>query len=101
MRTYLKRIAPKGTLKVEYPKEVCGNVLTYETKLVHADETCHYPWIKYLPIERNAEVIIERPYIPTKWFVACHKNGPALKGGGGSKKTYKRRLRRRRTHKSK
>jgi hypothetical protein len=82
LRSYLKRIDGKADLKVEYPKEMCGNVLTYETKLVHADETCHYPWIKYLPIERNAEVVVERPHIPTNWFVACHKNAVALKGGG-------------------
>lgn len=94
MRSYLKRIASKATLKVEYPKEVCGNVLTYETKLVHTDETCHYPWIKYLPIERNAEVVIERPHIPTNWFVACHKNDAALKGGGKRRRSTKRNIRR-------
>lgn len=95
LRSYLKRIANKTNLKIDYPNEICGNILTYETKMVHSEDTCHYPWIKYMPIERNAEIIVERSYIPTNWFVACHKNAAALKGG------VRKRLRRRRTHKSK
>jgi hypothetical protein len=94
LRTYLKRITGKMQMKVDYPNEMCGNILTYETKVVHTDDICHYPWIKYLPIERNAEVIIDRPHIPTNWFVACHKNGAALKGGRRPRSKRRRTIRR-------
>lgn len=78
---YIKRI---GTEKphLSHPEEICGNVYTYETKVITGSETCIYPWIKYLPVERNAEVVAKIPHIPPAWFVSCHKNSVALRGGG-------------------
>lgn len=75
---YIKRISVKKSA-MSPPEEICGNVYTYETKVVTVADTCIYPWIKYLPIERNAEVVAKLPHIPAAWFVNCYTNRRTLK----------------------
>jgi hypothetical protein len=70
---YIRRIA-KHKNPESYLEDVCGNVYTYESKIIRGAETCIYPWIKYLPVQRNAEVVAKIPHIPPTWFVTCYTN---------------------------
>lgn len=81
---YIKRIANRENIKPTKQTEICSNIVSYETKLVSSAEPCTYPWIKYLPIERNAEIVAKLPMIPPAWFVSCIR-----KKGRSNNKTLK------------
>jgi hypothetical protein len=73
---YIKRIDGFESRKLDANSDICSNIVTYESKIVKNTHKhlCFYPWIKYLPIQRNAEIIAHIPNIPPTWFVNCLVN---------------------------